>query len=112
MNRKIAFDPGALNHRFVLESLTETPNGLGEMNQSWQVVADVWGTLGPAKPTSNQLAQQRQEMLTHEIVLRFRPDIMSGWRLREGVRTFEIITVHDPDECSQYLVCMTREEGR
>jgi head-tail adaptor len=32
-------------------------------------------------------------------------------RFRKGVRLFEIVTVHDPDESGRYLVCRVREKG-
>ncbi len=111
MNRRV-FDPGQLRHRLTLQSLTETQDAAGAADLTWTDVADVWAHLRPVSGTSAVIAQQADESLTHEIAIRFRDDVASGWRFVTGERTFRIVTVYDPDERQCYLICSTTEEGR
>jgi SPP1 family predicted phage head-tail adaptor len=105
-------DPGQLSHRFDLESLAEVADGFGGLTRTWTVMAQIWGALRPLSAKAQQLAQQRDEETTHRVVVRFRDDIASGWRLRMGYRTFRIETVIDPDETRRYLELTCVEEGR
>ena len=106
------FDPGRLNHRMQLERIVETPDGCGGTAISWVPLATVWAAVSPRRTVQTTEAQQRIERVLHDITVRFRADLGSDCRLRMGSRTFEIDTVHDPDESRRYLVCTTREEGR
>jgi len=112
VKRETFFDPGSLNHRMQLQSPVETSDGLGGVVISWASVVDVWANIAPYRNRSELLAQQQSETLTHKIVIRFRTDVASGWRFQLGLRNFQIITVHDPDERGRYLVCLAQEEGR
>ncbi|MEL6751338.1 MAG: phage head closure protein [Pseudomonadota bacterium] len=105
-------DPGQLSHRFVLEALSEQSDGFGTLTETWAEVADVWGALRPLTAKVRLLAQQRDEETTHRVILRFRTDVASGWRLRMGYRHFRIETVIDPDETRRYLELTCVEEGR
>lgn len=57
-------------------------------------------------------AGQSLETVTHRVTIRWRDGVASGMRFVRQERVFEIVTVHDPDETSRYLVCRVREEGR
>ncbi|WP_155136042.1 phage head closure protein [Roseibium sp. RKSG952] len=48
---------------------------------------------------------------THDIWLRYRPDVKSGWKLMVGSRTFRLLSVADPDAQYRKLVCRAEEEG-
>ncbi len=105
-------DPGQLSHRFAVEMPVETPDGFGGLAVQWTEVDHVWGALRPLSAKARQLAQQTDEETTHRIILRFRDDVASGWRMRMGYRTFAVSTVHDPDERRRYIECQCAEEGR
>lgn len=105
-------DPGQLSHRFVVEELSEQADGFGGLTRTWTQLDHVWGTLRPLSAKARQLAQQRDEETTHRVVLRFRDNLASGWRLRMGYRTFRVETVIDPDETRRYLELTCVEEGR
>lgn len=109
---KQVFDPGALNHRMNVEMPLESTDGLGGMNINWMPVATVWTALQPLAAKFRQIAHQKAEEQSHSIVMRFREDISSGWRLVFNHRVFEIDTVFDPDESNRYLICMVKEAGR
>jgi SPP1 family predicted phage head-tail adaptor len=104
-------DPGRLQHRLVLEAPVTTADGLGGHVVSWVEVATVDALVEPRAQSSRFGADQTREETTHRVILRHRPDVASGARMRFGERILEILTVHDPDESGRYLVCRTREKG-
>ncbi len=105
-------DPGALNHRLILQSSLEEPDGCGGLTTTWQAVGSVWGAIEPINPTSGVVAQQQHETAHANIIIRFRSDVKNGWRFVLGARVFDITNAHDPDERRRYLVCHVEEEGR
>jgi len=110
--RAIRFDAGALSRPMNLQRPVETSDGCGGLNVNWEHVATVWCELKPVRQTTDERAQQQIEDTFHDITLRQRVDLSSGWRLVMDDRFFAIETVHDPDERGAYLICRTRETGR
>lgn len=105
-------DPGSLRHEVAVEAATLIPDGAGGHSQNWAEIATLFARIEPVGAQVRYGADQTLETITHRITLRFRADITSGMRLRKSSRSFEILTVHDPDETGRYLVCRTREDGR
>jgi len=110
--RPISYDPGALTHRLTLERRNESPDGCGGTDVTWSAVASIWGVVKPHRAIAFDRADQTDEELTHTITCRFRNDVASGWRLTMDERTFDVVTVHDPDERRRYIELQTREQGR
>ena len=104
-------DPGAFRHEMALEDVALTSNGTGGHVEDWTEVATLFGRIEPLVASSRFGASQTLEVVTHRISLRHRNGIRSGMRMTRLGRTFEIVTVHDPDETGRYLICLTREQG-
>lgn len=47
--------------------------------------------------------------VTHEIVVRYRGDVVPEMRLRAGTRIFDIRAVFDPDARRRWLKCLAEE---
>lgn len=105
-------DPGTLDSRFDLERIVEDPDGQGGMTVSWELVARVWGSLTLRVQRSTELAQQIEEINLHQIIIRFREDVSSGWRFQKDNRIFLIKMVQNEGEKGRYLICETQEQGR
>lgn len=110
--RTLFVDPGALRREFSLQACTAVPDGLGGYTQDWNEVATLFGHVEPVSAGSVFGADQTLETVTHRITLRWRGDVASGMRLVSQGRIFDIVTVHDPDDSTRYLVCRARETGR
>lgn len=105
-------DPGRLRHEVALENATLSPDGMGGHTESWTEIATVFARIEPLDVESRFGAGQTLETASHRFTIRYRADVASGMRFARADRTFEILTVHDPDETRRYLVCRTREDGR
>jgi len=110
--RAAAIDPGLLRTEFSLQRATTAGDGMGGHTESWSEATKVLGRIEPVGAATRFAADQSEETVTHRITLRWRDDLRSGMRLVRDGRSFEVLTVHDPDETGRYLECRTREKGR
>jgi SPP1 family predicted phage head-tail adaptor len=104
-------DPGALRTELSLQAVAAVADGLGGFGEQWNEVATVLARIEPLAAYGRFGAGQTLETVTHRVTLRHRQDVRSGMRFSRTGRTFDIMTVHDPDESGRYLVCRVRETG-
>lgn len=109
--KSVFIDPGALRTELALEKNMPVADGLGGYTESWSELATVFARIEPVSARSLFGAGQTVETTTHRITIRARSGVASGMRFTKGGRSFEVVTVHDPDETGRYLVCRTREAG-
>ncbi|RJG45897.1 phage head closure protein [Mesorhizobium sp. DCY119] len=105
-------DPGRLRTELALQECVVTSDGLGGHGETWSEIASVFAMVEPVGAQSVFGAGQSLETVTHRVTIRRRDGVASGMRFVRQERVFEIVTVHDPDETSRYMVCRVREEGR
>lgn len=105
----IFLDAGALTARLDLESHVETPDGQGGVTVSHAVESSLWARIEPVTAAREELGHVDRQAVTHRIWFRHVDGVSAGKRFRKGSRTFEILTVHDPDERGRYLVAHVRE---
>ncbi|MFD0915868.1 phage head closure protein [Pseudahrensia aquimaris] len=110
--KRSLFDPGQMNHRITLQAPLETPDGCGGVDVVWNDVAQVWAAFEPISVQRPEEAQQIEEYALHRVSVRFRTDVGTGWRVILGERSFEILSVIDPDERGAYLSLRKRQVGR
>lgn len=102
-------DPGQLTARLDLEGVVETPDGQGGATVSHAVESSHWARIEPVSAELAELGHAVRQSVTHRIWIRHAGGVVAGKRFRKGMRVFEILTVHDPDETGRYLVCRVRE---
>jgi SPP1 family predicted phage head-tail adaptor len=102
-------DPGAMRTELSLQAATAAADGLGGFGEEWNEVATVFARIEPLAADSRFGADRTLETVTHRITLRHRSGLQSGMRFSRAGRTFDIVTVHDPDETARYLVCRVLE---
>ena len=100
---------GRLRHRLTLEAASRTPDGGGGAEETWTAVADVWAEITPTGGAESVDADALTGRVSHEIVLRYRPDVAPVMRLRSDARLFEIAAVIDVDERQRWLKCLCVE---
>lgn len=110
--KRARMDAGKLRQRMILERRTETADGCGGMTIGWVEEAQIWAALEPVSVQVAQEAQQQVETASHQVTIRYRSDVASGWRFVFGTRHLVIVDISDPDERGNYLVCTVEEQGR
>ena len=109
MRAIVRHDAGDLTHRYILERRTEEPDGFGGHVTAWAGEGAIWGAPRVLRASDEVRAGQVEEELSLAVTVRFRARIAAGWRLRRGSRTFDIVTVRDPDQRRRWLVLDVRE---
>lgn len=96
---------GRLRHRLTLEAASRTPDGGGGASETWTTVAEVWAGITPTGGIEVVDADALTGRVSHEIVFRYRPDVVPAMRLRGSTRLFEIAAVINVDERRRWLKC-------
>ena len=102
-------DAGQMTARLDLESPVEAPDGQGGVTVSHAVATTLWARIEPVEAVTEELGHVDRQAVTHRIWFRNIAGVAAGMRFRKGSRTFEIRTVHDPDERGRYLVARVTE---
>lgn len=98
-----------LRHRIAIERDVRTPDGGGGAEVAWQLVAEVWAAIWP-RTASEQLESDRAAgTATHDIWIRYRPDVTPQMRIAFGNRIFNIRGVLDMDGKRRWLKCVSEE---
>ncbi|MEO8651001.1 MAG: phage head closure protein [Hyphomicrobiaceae bacterium] len=100
---------GRLRHRLTLEAANRTPDGGGGASETWTTIAEIWAEITPTGGAESVDADALTGRVSHEIVLRYRPDVAPVMRLRSAARLFEITAVIDVDERQRWLKCLCVE---
>ncbi len=100
---------GALRHRLILEQAVRGDDGGGGVTESWVEVATLWGAIHPLTGGERNKADRIAGDLTHEIIIRYRNDIIPAMRFRMGSRVFHILARFDPEEQRRRLKCFCEE---
>jgi SPP1 family predicted phage head-tail adaptor len=96
-------DPGELNHRLVLEQPVETADGAGGVTRGYAAVTTLWAALAPVSARGAVEADDLAADVTHRITIRFRSDVTTRHRLRDGARIFRIVALRSPDESGRFV---------
>jgi SPP1 family predicted phage head-tail adaptor len=90
---------GDLKKRITLQSVSETPDAMGGMTQTWSDVAEVWAAIWPASAREYMAAQSNVMSVSHRIRIRYRSDITSAWRIyySDAGKYYNIVGIIDPN---------------
>ena len=98
----------ALRHRLALERSSQDADG----ETVWTAIDTVFAAIAPASAGEAEIGGGLAGTVTHRIEMRFRADVSSRDRLRDGVRIFRIVAARDLDERRNRLIVLAEEEGR
>nr|WP_286919679.1 phage head closure protein [Pseudomonas sp. UBA6753] len=70
---------------------TRTPGG--GFIRTWEPVGREWADIESISGSEFMAAQAPQSQTVFRIRIRYRDDLVSSWRLREGAKTYEITAV-------------------
>jgi SPP1 family predicted phage head-tail adaptor len=100
---------GVLRHRLTIEAAVDMDDDAGGTTRIWQVVGQLWAMIEPVRGQTEDIAQARDQVVTHRVTARWRNDIDGNTRLTLGARVFQIQAAFDPDGTSRRLICLVQE---
>jgi SPP1 family predicted phage head-tail adaptor len=100
---------GALQTRVIIETPSETPDGLGGVKRNWVSGEAVWCDISTLSTQQRLEAEQLGQTLTHRVTMRWRANLTTQMRLRRAGQVLAIRGVSDPDNARRELVCLCEE---
>jgi len=100
---------GKLRHRIDIENQSLSSDGQGGSSRAWATRATVWSSIKPLRSEERFYNEQLKLQTTHEILLRYRDDVVSTDRIKYGSRYFEIVSIKNIDEGGRLLVLLAKE---
>lgn len=99
---------GDLPHRVELQRATGVRNEVGEEEQTWTTIAQLWAGVKPLSGRELWNAQQVQPDVTHEVSMRFYPGVTPKMRIKFRTRILNIVSAVNVDEndTELRLVCV------
>lgn len=87
--------PGQLNRRMVLETVSESDDGIGGVTRLYDVVTTLWAQVIPLSARADNAAASLGAAARSTIVIRRRTDITTRHRFIDGVHTWRVIAVRE-----------------
>lgn len=84
---------GELDQQIILQSLTETQNDFGELDQSYSTQATVWGRVISEKGNEAFESARVNARQKVRVAIRYRTDVTQKWRFQWGGQTYNIIYI-------------------
>jgi SPP1 family predicted phage head-tail adaptor len=94
---------GKLRHRVRLESRVRAENAIGEVEETFELVAERWAHVRPITAAELLRANKPELQTTHVVTLRYVGNIPATSRLVWGTRTFQIEGVINRDERNRQM---------
>lgn len=100
---------GKLRRKIIIQQQTSTQDGYGGTVKTWTDVATVWASVEPLDGREFFAAQQVNSEVTTRIKLRYLAGVVSKMRIVHGTKTYDILSVIDPEERHKELQVMCKE---
>ncbi len=83
--------PSGLTTRISLQAPTKVPDGAGGFVVTWVTIANEWAKKTTLRSDEAIVAMQTTGTAIHNFVIRYRTDVKSSWRIKEGNKYYNII---------------------
>ena len=100
---------GMLRHQVSLQSPSNTTDAGGGAAKTFTTLAKIWANIKPVSGQEKYRQGQVQETVTHHVMIRFRSDIGTNYRLLYESRIFNIKHIRNIDERDRYLLLICNE---
>jgi len=100
---------GDLNKRVILQYSTKVSNSMGGFTTSWVDAATIWAAIWPVSAAETVQSMQPTMTISHRIRIRYRSVLRASFRIKFGLRYFNIVSIINPNERGEYLDIMAKE---
>jgi SPP1 family predicted phage head-tail adaptor len=100
---------GDLNKRIELQYQTRVSDGMGGFMTAWTDACTIFGAIWPISASEITAMNSTTMVVSHRIRIRYRSVIKASWRIKFGLRYFNIVSIINPNEKNQMLDLMVKE---
>lgn len=102
--------PADLNRRVTIEYPTRVADGMGGQTVTWTTADTVWAKISTLRTDEAILGMQNTSTAIHNVVIRYRTDVLSSWRITYGGKHYNIIGPPiDVNKAHRYLDIKVKE---
>ena len=102
-------EAGTLNKRITLQYTTNVSDGMGGFTATWIDAATVWAAIWPTSAAELIQSMQTDMVISHRVRIRYRSVLRPSWRIRFGLRYFNIVSIINPNERGEWLDILCKE---
>jgi len=102
-------EAGMLNKRITLQYQTKVNNNMGGFVTSWVNAATIWAAIWPVSASEQVQSMQSTMTISHRIRIRYRSILRASWRIKFGLRYFNIVSIINQNEKNELLDLMCKE---
>ena len=102
-------EAGTLNKRITLQYQTKVSNNMGGFVTSWVDAATIWAAIWPVSASEQVQSMQPTMTISHRIRIRYRSILRASWRIKFGLRYFNIVSIINQNEKNELLDLMCKE---
>jgi len=99
---------GRLNQQVTLQSNTALLSAEGESTVTWSDIDVVWASVTGLSQKERILRDSNQTLQTNRVTIRYRDDVMPGWRVLDGDNTYNILSVTATTDKSALILDVQR----
>ena len=102
---------GSLKKRIEIQAQQKTPDGMGGFTTVWATLpgytvdAAIWDATGNERNQANATTL----IITHRIRIRYKQGLKASYRIKFGLRYFNIVSIVNPNEANKILDIMAKE---
>ena len=100
---------GRMRHRVTIQSPTATADSGGGRSIAWGTLKEVFADIQPQSGRFVFQHGQEKEKVTHKLIMRYRADIGTNYRIKFGTRIFNIHSILNEDERKRFLTLLCEE---
>tara|TARA_R100000773_G_C4221020_1_gene119849 strand:+ start:1661 stop:1987 length:327 start_codon:yes stop_codon:yes gene_type:complete len=100
---------GRMRYPVTLQSPTVTRDAGGGLTESYTTLATLFADIRPVSGSEKYRQGKLQESVTHEIIVRYRSDIATNYRIVYESRNFNIRNIRNIDERDRFLKLICTE---
>lgn len=98
-------NPGKLDKRIELQKSIKVPDGTGGNATNWVTQSTVWAEFLKPRFDTKEVAGAIASVSLREIRIRYRSDIVKGWRVLYGDKILPVDHTYDKGKTDTFIVC-------
>ena len=100
---------GSLKKRIEIQAQQKTPDGMGGFTTAWVTLYTVDAAIWDATGNERNQANATTLIITHRIRIRYKQGLKASYRLKYGLRYFNIVSIVNPNEANKILDILAKE---
>jgi len=100
---------GDLSKRIEIQAITKVPDGLGGFINSYLTLYTIDAAIWDATSNERNTASATTLVISHRIRIRYKSGFKSTYRIKFGLRYFNIVSVVNPAEANRWLDIWAKE---